>query len=128
MNFNKLILLGRLTKAPELRAVGEKNVVSFTIASNRSFSNKAGERSEKTLFMDCEIWGVPAKIIADRATKGTEMLVEGPLEQDSFQGKDGQKRTRYRLKVEFFQFGAGSIQPASASAAKGPTPDEDAPF
>ena len=131
MNFNKTILVGRLTKAPELRKVGEKQVVSFTVASNRSFSNKSGEKSEKTLFMDCEIWGTPAGIIADKAVKGTEMLVEGPLEQDTYQGKDGQKRTRYKLKVEFFQFGRGSNYSQSAPTESAPAPavsDDDAPF
>jgi single-strand DNA-binding protein len=116
MNFNEAVLVGRLTRDPEIREVGGTNVVLFTVATNRSFTKKNGEKSEKTLFMDCELWGPAAKIIMDRGVKGTTILVRGPLEQDNFEGKDGSKRTRYKLRVDFFQFGQGSVSPEPAHA------------
>jgi len=106
MNFNECIFAGRLTRDPEIHEVNGTNVVSFTIATNRSFTKKSGEKSEKSLFMDCELWGPAAQIIKDRGAKGSTILVRGPLEQDNYEAKDGTKRTRFRLRVEFFQFGA----------------------
>jgi len=85
--------------------------VTWTVATNRSFTKKNGEKAEKTLFMDCELWGPAAQIIADRGAKGTTILVRGPLEQDNYESKDGTKRTRFKVRVEFFQFGANSIRP-----------------
>ena len=113
MNYNKCIFVGRLTRDPEIREVNGTNVVSFTIASNRSFKKKDGERAEKTLFMDAELWGPAAQIISDRAAKGRVILVDGPLEQDNFQAKDGSKRTRYKLRIEYFQIENGKRHSAS---------------
>lgn len=114
MNFNEAIIAGRLTRDPEMREVNGTNVVTWTIASNRSFTKKSGEKAEKTLFMDCELWGPAAAIINDRAIKGTTILVRGPIEQDNYESKDGTKRTRFKIRVEFFQFGQGSVRPEPA--------------
>ena len=132
MNFNECVLVGRCVRDPEIREVGGTNVVMFTVASNRSFKKKDGEKAEKTLFMDCELWGPAAGIIKDRAVKGTTILVRGPIEQDTFETDNG-KRTRYKLRVDFFQLGAGSVTPetAPATAGVGSQPsgaDEEIPF
>ncbi|MCI0559298.1 MAG: single-stranded DNA-binding protein [Nitrososphaera sp.] len=130
MNFNECVLVGRLTRDPEIREVGGSNVVMFTVATNRSFTKKNGEKSEKTLFMDCELWGPAAAIVRDRGVKGTTILVRGPIEQDNFQDKEGNKRTRYKLRVDFFQFGQGSVTPpesAEAPTGNAPTGDDE-PF
>ena len=111
MNFNNFTCAGRLTRDPEIREVNGTNVVTWTVATNRSFTKKSGEKAEKTLFMDCELWGPAAQIIADRGCKGATILVRGPLEQDNYTSKDGTKRTRFKVRVEFFQFGAGSVTP-----------------
>ena len=104
MNFNECIFAGRLTRDAEIREVNGTNVVSFTVAVNRSFTKKNGEKSEKSLFMDCELWGPAAQIVADRGSKGATILLRGPLEQDNYEAKDGTKRTRFKVRVEFFQF------------------------
>jgi len=113
MNFNEFICAGRLTRDPEIRDVNGTNVVTWTVATNRSFTKKSGEKAEKSLFMDCELWGPAAQIIADRGQKGATILVRGPIEQDNYTSKDGIKRTRFKVRVEFFQFGAGSKTPPS---------------
>jgi single-strand DNA-binding protein len=129
MNFNECVLVGRLTRDPEIREVAGTNVVMFTVASNRSFTKKDGEKAEKTLFMDCELWGKAAQIVADRGVKGTTILVRGPIEQDNFQAQDGSKRTRYKLRVDFFQFGEGSVKPQREEVAAGAEDSADnAPF
>lgn len=117
MNFNEFIVMGRLTRDPEIRDVNGTNVIVWTIASNRNYTKKNGEKAEKTLFMDCELWGPAAQIIADRAVKGTEMLARGPIEEDNYTSKDGTKRKRYKLRVEFFQCGANSVAPISRETA-----------
>jgi single-strand DNA-binding protein len=119
MNFNEFICAGRLTRDPEIRDVNGTNVVTWTVATNRSFTKKNGEKAEKSLFMDCELWGPAAQIIADRGVKGTTILVRGPLEQDNYTSKDGTKRTRFKVRVEFFQFGAGSVSPNREAAEVG---------
>jgi len=98
----------------------------FTVASNRSFTKKNGEKTEKTLFMDCELWGPAAPIINDRAVKGTVILVRGPIEQDTYE-TDAGKRTRFKLRVDFFQLGAGSVTPEAAEAKAG-AGDDEIPF
>ncbi len=117
MNFNEAIIAGRLTRDPDMREVNGTNVITWTVASNRSFTKKNGEKSEKTLFMDCELWGPAAAIINDRAVKGTTILVRGPIEQDNYESKDGTKRTRFKVRVEFFQFGEGSVRPEPAQTS-----------
>ena len=127
MNFNSCTLVGRMVRDPEIKDVGNTQVVSFTIATNRSFKKRDGEKSEKTLFMDCELWGPAASIVSDRGSKGSTILVSGPLEQDTFQTQDGSKRTRYRLRVDFFQFGSSNAVPAGARSGDSFSDDEQ-PF
>jgi single-strand DNA-binding protein len=132
MNFNECILAGRLTRDPEMREVNGTNVVMFTVATNRSFTKKNGEKAEKTLFMDCELWGNAAPIVNDRARKGTSILVRGSLEQDNYEAKDGSgRRTRFKLRVEFFQFGANTVSEDTESVGtskSGGGDFDDVPF
>ena len=120
MNFNECILAGRLTRDPDIREVNGTNVITFTVATNRSFTKKSGEKAEKSLFMDCELWGPAAQIIKDRGVKGTTILVRGPIEQDNYEAKDGSgKRTRFKVRVEFFQFGENSVRPDRVEVGNG---------
>jgi single-strand DNA-binding protein len=129
MNFNECIFAGRLTRDPEIKEVNGTNVVTWTVATNRSFTKKSGEKAEKSLFMDCELWGPAAQIVADRGVKGTTILVRGPLEQDNWEDKEGNKRTRFRVRVEFFQFGQNAVKPEFAPADAGSrTSDGDEDF
>jgi single stranded DNA-binding protein len=103
---NSFNLSGRLTRDPELRPVGSTKVCTFTIANNRVIRSKRGadgaEKIEITLFMDGELWGNAAAYFADVARKGTFVEVRGPVEMDKFTGKDGNSRTRFKIKVEDF--------------------------
>ena len=128
MNFNECIFAGRLTRDPEIREVNGTNVVNWTVATNRSFTKKNGEKAEKSLFMDCELWGPAAQIVADRGVKGTTILVRGPLEQDSWEDNDGNKRTRFKVRVEFFQFGQNAVKPDFETADKGKSDNEEDEF
>lgn len=93
-SFNKTILMGNLTSDPEIRTVGEAEVVKYTIAVNSPW------KKGKTLFMDCDHWR--AGKVAAYLAKGTPVLVEGELDQQTWE-KDGQKRSKVLLNVSHLQ-------------------------
>lgn len=101
MNLNHLVISGNLTRDPELRTVGaDKAVASFTIAHNTKYKTQDGEVKEEVTFLDCEAWGRQGEIAAQYLQKGSLALVEGALRQDSWTDKDGQKRTKLKVRVE----------------------------
>ena len=106
--FSKAIIIGNLTRDPELRSTPSgTQVCSFSVAVNRSYKDKNGETKEDVSFIDCTMWGRPAETIAQYAKKGTAILVSGRLEQRSYETKDGQKRSRTEIVVEEFNFLGG---------------------
>jgi single-strand DNA-binding protein len=111
--FNKVILMGNLTKDPELRVIPSgQNVCSFSLAVNRSWKNANGEQQEAVDYIDCNAWGKAAEIISQYMQKGRALLVSGRLQQRSWE-QDGQKRSKVEVVVEDFNFvggqgGAGS--------------------
>jgi len=126
--FNKVVLMGNLTRDPETRTTPNgQSVTSITLAVNRQWSQD-GEKRESVSYIDCVIWGKPGEIIAQYVTKGRALLVSGRLEQRSWDDKEtGQKRSKVEVIVEDFNFvdsrGAGGgdsgMQEASATASAG---------
>ncbi len=108
MNFNQVTLVGRLTRDPETRQVGEqeRTVTSFGLAVNTVFS----KGKEKTAFVDCEAWGKTAETIGKWCTKGREVLVNGRLDLDTWEDKDGNRRSKLKVVVDTFCFGANAPQ------------------
>ena len=100
---NKIILLGRLTKNPELRYTSTgKNVVQFVLAVNRPFQNAQGQTEAD--FIPCQIWGKTAETLANSVTKGQRLLVEGRLQNRSYTAKDGSNRWVTEVIGERFEF------------------------
>ena len=88
---NKVLLIGRLTKDPELRYTQSGTAVaSFTLAVNRRFSNQSGEREAD--FINCVAWQKSAEFVANYFRKGQQMALEGRLQVRSYDGNDGQRR------------------------------------
>lgn len=88
---NRIVLVGRLTKDPELRYTPNgKAVAGFTLAVNRRFSNQQGER--ETDFIDIVVWGKTAETCANYLTKGRLAGVEGRLQIRTYETQDGQRR------------------------------------
>jgi len=119
--FNKVVLMGNLTRDPELRTTPNgHNVASFSLAVNRSWRNANGEQQEAVDYIDCTIWGKPAEIINQYMKKGSGILVSGRLQQRSWE-QEGQKRSKVEVVVEDFNFvggggdGGGSNQGGSYS-------------
>lgn len=101
--FNKFIGVGNLTKDAESRTVGEAEVAKYSVAING--------RKDKVLFVDCDHWRVGG--VLPYLTKGTTVLVEGELEQQSWE-KDGQKKSKLVLQVQRLQLLGGRSQKAEA--------------
>lgn len=103
--FSKAIITGNLTRDPELRTTPNgASVCSFSVAVNRVYKDSNGEQKEDVSFIDCSAWGRLAEMISQYAKKGTGVLVSGRLDQRSFEGKDGVRRSRTEIVVEDFNF------------------------
>lgn len=103
---NKAILMGRLTKHPELRQTQSgTSVCNFTLAVNRRFKNSQGER--ETDFLPCVAWRGTADFIAKYFRKGERMAVIGEIQTRSWEGDDGQKRFITEINVDEAHFADG---------------------
>lgn len=103
--FSKAIITGNLTRDPELRTTTSgSNVCSFSVAVNRTYKGTDGENKEEVSYIDCVAWGKLGEVIAQYAKKGSSVLVSGRLNQRSFEGKDGVKRSRTEIVAEDFNF------------------------
>ena len=129
--FSKAIIMGNLTRDPELRSTPSgAQVCSFTVAVNRNYKDSSGSQQEQVSFIDCSAWGKSGEIIAQYAKKGSGILVSGRLEQRSWEDKEGQKRSRVEIVVEDFNFiggvngGDGGSKGASSAAATDVAPDD----
>lgn len=119
-NYNKVFLIGNLTRDPELRYTQSgMALVKFGLAVNRKYRNKGTqEMVEETTFVDIEGWGSQAETFNQYMAKGRPVFVEGRLRLDSWE-KDGQKRSKLVVVMEGFQFlGAGGGAPRDPSKPK----------
>ena len=123
MNLNKVQLIGRLTRDPELRTTPSgQTVTTVGIATNRTWNDKAGQKQEKSEFHNIVIWGRLAEIAGQYLTKGQEVYFEGRLETRSYTGKDGVERKTTDIVAENMQMGQraqGSSGPRPAPMAMG---------
>lgn len=105
-NFNKVLLMGNLTRDPEMRYTQSGTAVAkMGLAVNRRYRNKSSnEWVEETTFVDVEAWGSQAETINQYMRKGRPIFIEGRLRLDSWEGRDGQKRNKLMVVLENFQF------------------------
>jgi single-strand DNA-binding protein len=117
MDFNKVILVGRATANPELRTTpGGQPVTTVGIATNRTWTDKAGARQEATEFTNVVIWGKTAEVAAQFLVKGSTVLIEGRLQTRSWEDKQGQQHKTTEVLCERMQLGPRPMD-ASAKAA-----------
>jgi len=106
MNLNKVIIVGRLTADPELRTTASgTHVVSFSMATNRNWTDKDGERKEDTEFHNIVAWGRQADVVSQFSKKGSMLMVEGRLQTRSWETKDNQTRRTTEIIAERIQLG-----------------------
>ena len=110
-NFNKVFLMGNLTRNPELRYTPSGTAVaSFGIAVNRNWTGQDGEKKEEACFVDVNAFGRRAEVINEYFSKGNPIFVEGRLQFNQWETKDGQKRSTLRVVAENFQFIGGATK------------------
>ena len=103
-NFNKVILMGNLTRDPELRSTQTgTQVCKFGLAVNRKYTVN-GQQQEETCFVDLTAFGRQAEVINQYCAKGRPLFVEGRLQFSTWQTQEGQKRSKLEVIVENFQF------------------------
>jgi len=99
---NKVFLIGRLTRDPEIRFLPSGlQVTSFTVAVNRPYKTKGSDEwKEETYFFDIEAFGMLAERLGKQLGKGTQILIEGQLRQDRWETASGEKRTKVKVVAD----------------------------
>src|SRR5246500_2037388 len=149
-SFNKVILLGNLTRDPEVRYTPKGSAVcDLGLAVNRNYTLESGEKREEVTFVDVVLWSRLAEIAGEYLRKGRPVFIEGRLQMDSWDDKQtGQKRTKLRVVSESMQLlggrpggaagetaeedrvttNAGSKTAAPPKSARPTDPDDEIPF
>ncbi|HEX3797476.1 MAG TPA: single-stranded DNA-binding protein [Verrucomicrobiae bacterium] len=141
-SYNKVILIGNLTRDPELRYTPKGIAIAkIGLAVNRTWRSESGESKEEVTFIDVDAFGRQAETIAQYMKKGRPLMIEGRLKLDQWDDKQtGQKRQRMGVVLEGFQFlgggdrgeGGAPDSPRSSSrpappSSKAESPDSDGP-
>jgi len=135
-NLNKVMLIGNLTRDPELRYTPKGTpVADIGLAINRYWNNEQGQRQEETTFVDVTLWSRQAELAQQYLSKGRGVYIEGRLQMDTWEDRTtGQKRSKLKVVGENMQFiggapggnqssgprGESSSQPAESSPASQP--------
>ena len=118
-SFNKVILLGNLTRDPELRYTPKGTAVArLGLAVNRRYTGENNQTVEEVTFIDVDAWGKSAELIAQYLRKGNPIFIEGRLKLDQWDDKNsGQKVSKLRVVLETFQFVGGKAGEGGPSGA-----------
>ena len=148
-SYNRVLLMGRLTRNPELRRTPSgAAVVELGLAVSDNYKSKTGELVERTCFVDVVVWNRQAETVSEYLHKGSPVFVEGRLQLDQWETPQGEKRSKLRVRADRIQFlggGSGSrgeesapaptAQPAPAQPQQAPAvpppemeEDDDVPF
>src|SRR6186713_1492632 len=105
-SYNKVMLMGRLTRDPELRYTPKGSAVAdIDIAVNRVYTAENGERREEVTYVDVTLWAKQAEVVGQYLKKGSPIFIEGRLQMDTWEDKaTGQKRSKLKVVGENFQF------------------------
>ena len=107
MNVNKVMLVGRLTRDPEIRTTSTgQSVASISMATNRFWKDKNGQKQDQTEFHNVVLWGRLAEITGQYLTKGQECFIEGRMQTRKYTAKDGTERRVTEVVAENMQLGS----------------------
>jgi single-strand DNA-binding protein len=126
MSVNKVILVGRLGRDPETRYTGGgQAVANFSVATDETYRDKAGERQKRTEWHKIVVWGKQAEIAQQYLKKGSLVFIEGRIQSREWQDKEGQKRTSFEIVANNFRMLGGRGDGAqSGSFGGGARPEE----
>ena len=154
-SLNKVQIIGRLGKDPEIRYTqGGQAVASFSVATDSKWTNKAGEKQEKTEWHRVKAWGKLGELAGEYLAKGRQVYVEGRLETSEYTDKEGVKKYSTEIVANDIQFldskgagveggapragsrngggpsggGGGGGEPGGGRGESGPPPEDDIPF
>jgi single-strand DNA-binding protein len=104
-SLNKVLLIGNLTRDPEVRYIPSGTAVAeLGLAVNESFRNKEGQEVESTVFVDVVVWARQAETCAEYLSKGSPVFIEGRMQLDQWESKEGEKRSKIRVRADRVQF------------------------
>lgn len=108
-SYNKVILMGNLTRDPEMKYLPSGTAVAnFGIAMNERYTDRqTGEQRESATFVDVEAWDRQAEVVNEYLSKGSPIFIEGSLKFDSWETPEGEKRSRLKVRLIRFQFIGG---------------------
>ncbi|MDD6223612.1 MAG: single-stranded DNA-binding protein [bacterium] len=123
---NKVFLIGRLTRDPELRYTSS-NIASatFSLAVNRNFTNQNGEREAD--FINIVVWRKQAENVKNYLTKGSQVAIDGRIQTRSYDGQDGQKRYVTEVVADNVQFLDSKSSASSSQSSENPSPYDFGP-
>jgi single-strand DNA-binding protein len=138
-NYNRALLMGNLTRDPELRYIPSgAAVVTLRLAINRNYKSQSGEQKEEVTYVNVVVWGKQAENCAEYLSKGRPVFVEGRLQSRQWETEDGQKRSILEVVADRVQFlgskrtGAGGGEEPDRQAEDSSMPtmgtDDDIPF
>jgi single-strand DNA-binding protein len=124
-NLNKVFLIGNLTRDPELRYIPSGTAVTdFGVAINRNWTGPDGKKHEEVTFVDVTLWARQAELASEYLSKGRQVFIEGHLQLDQWQDKEGQKRSKLRVVGERMQFIGPPAKGGEPDDRKSPPPDD----
>lgn len=135
-SFNKVIVMGNLTRDPELKYIPSGSAVgNLSLAMNRKYKGNDGEMKEDVCFVNIVVWGKQAESCNEYLSKGSPLFVEGRLQSRSYETKEGQKRNVLEIVAERVQFLGGKKKaggdeeavPEETSGAGSSSSEEDKP-
>ena len=144
-SLNKVLLMGNLTRDPEVRHTPKGTAVGdLAMAINMTYKAQDGTEKEEVCYVDVVVWGRQAETCRDYLTKGAPVFVEGRLQLDQWEGPEGEKKSRMRVRADRVQFlsrsggggggargprsdGAGGGAPSEGGAPKQSSPPRDLP-
>ena len=128
MNLNKVILIGRLTRDPEMRSLPSgQPVSSFGLATNRVFVDKSGQKQKQVEFHNIVLFGRLAEIASQYLKKGSLAMIEGRIRTRNWQDQSGNQRSRTEIVAERMQLGpraAGRVVPPAEPEKETPAQEE----
>ncbi len=126
ISFNKVFLIGNLTRDPELRYTPSGvPVVSMRLAINTQFRDKSGERKTETCYVNVVAWNRQAELCSQFLSKGRRVLVEGRLQSRSWDAPDGSRRSVIEVRADRIQFLDGRRQEATVGPASVDVPETE---
>jgi single-strand DNA-binding protein len=125
-SFNKVILMGNLTRDPELKHLPRGTAVcELSLAVNKTWKDDSGQKQERTSFFGCSAFGSTAENLAKYFSKGKPILIEGELTQETWEDKEtGKKREKTKVRIERFEFVGGNDN-RQGGQSSAPRPDNE---